>query len=39
VEPLLDLSKIGEPLTETPRVSFLEARPVYQGSDAEILGV
>lgn len=39
VEPLLDLSRIGEPLTETPRVSFLEARPVYQGSDAEILGV
>jgi hypothetical protein len=39
VEPLLDLSQIGEPLTETPRVSFLEARPVYQGSDAEILGV
>lgn len=39
VEPLLDLSRIGEPLTETPRVSFLEARPVYQGSDADILGV
>jgi hypothetical protein len=39
VEPSLDLSRIGEPLTETPRVSFLEARPVYQGSDAEILGV
>ncbi|KAF3395975.1 Protein red1 [Penicillium rolfsii] len=39
LEPLLDLSQIGEPLTETPRVSFLEARPVYQGSDAEILGV
>lgn len=38
-EPLLDVPPIEEPLTEAPRVSFLEARPVYQGSDADILGV
>ncbi|KAJ5381658.1 uncharacterized protein N7496_004086 [Penicillium cataractarum] len=38
VDPLLDISRIEKPLTETPRVSFLEARPVYQGSDADILG-
>ncbi|KAJ5176655.1 uncharacterized protein N7482_002532 [Penicillium canariense] len=37
-EPSLDMSQIGEPLTETPQVSFLEARPIYQGSETEILG-
>jgi hypothetical protein len=39
LQPLLDASKIDNPLTETPRVTSLEARPVYQGSDADILGV
>lgn len=39
LEPLPDVSRIEEPLTEALRVSSLEARPVYRGSDAEILGV
>ncbi|CEJ60203.1 hypothetical protein PMG11_08787 [Penicillium brasilianum] len=39
LQPLLDASQIDKPLTETPRVTSLEARPVYQGSDADILGV
>lgn len=39
LEPLPDMTRIEEPLTEPPRVNFLEARPIYQGSDADILGV
>lgn len=39
LEPLPDMSRIEEPLTEAPRVNLLEARPVYRGSDADILGV
>ncbi|KAJ5689506.1 hypothetical protein N7462_003898 [Penicillium macrosclerotiorum] len=38
LEPLLDLSQPNDPPAGPPQISTLEARPLYLGSEAEILG-